>query len=145
MDNKTTDKAVVKGTRGIAEFALKHIRELIDGHTVDFAARCPEDFDGDIEKFAAQSERWFGICDISNITNRALDTEGSILFADMYGGGWNPQVFRYDRTGYANDEGNITDLAAKLADLVESEAEGIEDNEYTYVELNMRESFTISN
>lgn len=144
MDNKTTDKAVVKGTRGIAEFALKHIRELIDGHTVDFAARCPEDFDGDIEMFAAQSERWFGICDISNATNRALDTVDPILFADMYGGGWNPQVFRHDRTGYSEEE-NIVSLAAKLADLVESEAEGIEDDEYTYVELNMRESFTISN
>lgn len=144
MNDKTTDKAVVKGTRGIADFALKHIEQLACGHTVDFATRCPEDFDGDIEKFAAQSERWFGICDISNATNRTFDTEDPILFADMYGGGWNPQVFRHDRAGYSEEE-NIISLAAKLADLVESEAEGIGDDEYTYVELNMHKSFTISN
>ena len=132
----TIEKAVVKGTKGIAEFALKHIEQLSEGCTVDFAEWYREEFDGDIEKFAASSEHWYGICDISAKSNKVSDMEDPVLFADYYGGGFNPQVFRVDGTGYATEERNIMDFARKLADLTESEGEGIRDDEYIYVELN---------
>ena len=35
------DRAIVKGARGIADFVFKHIREIEDGCTVDFALNNP--------------------------------------------------------------------------------------------------------
>ena len=107
------DEKIVKGARGIAEFAIEHIEDIKNGMSVDFAGDTP-DFDENtpIKDYAVHSCEWYGIvlCE----TAKRLDSDPIVLYVDYYGGG-SPSVVAIDTYDKCDREWAISDLANAVA------------------------------
>jgi len=118
------DRAIVKGARGIADFVFKHIREIKDGCTVDFALDNPATDIEPIEVFKKRCCAWCGIAKAE--VPKVLDVDTMVLCACSYGGSYPAFI----------PLGEEADIEMKVNELADYEyGEEFKDDELIYVEL----------
>ena len=129
MTNNIIDRRIVKGARGIADFAMEHIEDIRKGASVDFAMINSDNPSLSLEDYKKDCRAWAGIVCYKS----PMDADYDVLYIDIWGGGWCPKVYPV---------GSDNDYDKYLAELIDSVAEAdqgvrFEENEQIYVECIM--------
>lgn len=126
MTENIIDRKIVKGAKGIADFAMEHIEDLRKGASADFAMVNCEDSSCNLEDFKKDCRMWGGIV----CYRSPMDANYDVLYIDSWGGSWCPKIYPV---------GSENQYDKYLAELIDSVADaevgaGFKDDEPVYVE-----------
>ena len=132
MEERIKARAIVKGSRGIAQFAYDHLEEIMNGCTVDFALNNPMEEMESIEDFKNECASWCGLA--MTEVPKVFGSDRVVLCVCYYGSISFPFFAALDLAYELNDEVEI--IAKAINEEADFEEGGeFKPDELVYVEL----------
>lgn len=121
----TREKAIITGSKNLAEYVLDHIDDIRDGASIVFAVECPEHRDEkDADYWLSNSTGWYGIEACENFKHFGHDDPERIaLYIDYFGDLSWPVIVIIDNA-FGPDE-NLESLARDLEAVTRNNCDAI--------------------